>query len=464
MRPPFPSRFPVPASAALLAAACGGASPAPPVPADLAALDPLVAEAVEAALGALERTPQDPAAWAELAMVYHANQLDHLAIEAYDEALARGEDTARNQYRRALVLFGVGREDEALRGLERALELSPQASVPRWRLGEVRLERGELAAAKQAFELATRRNDSFHQAWLGLARVHLLRDEPEQALGALQRVLEDAPRHRHANALLASALRLAGRAEPEDFRFGATTFEPKVHDPWEDEVLERRAESRLARAIRLIVRERPDRAAALLETELAEGRRDITVYGNLAEAYEALGRTADARAALEEALRLAPRNVRFHADLSVLLAEEERFEEALGVLGRALAFAPERAELHLLRWRVLARLGRSEEALAALRRSLELDGRDPRRWVRLANAELAHGDADRAVQAFEEAAAFAPAPPDVLVGLAQALLVAGRLDEAQTALTQAAAHPRADAERIDELGRRLARAVATEEG
>ncbi len=451
----------------LLAGACprAPATAAPPRPERLEALEAPVAAAIEDALAGVAAAPTSAEAWSRLAMVYHANRLPVLALPCYERALALGArapaELARDRYRRALALLDLGRAPEALADLAEARRLAPGAAVPPWREGLVRLEEGALGPARERLEEACRANAGFVPARIGLARVDLLEDRPRDAIAELEGVLAEMPRNRHAKDLLRTA-RLQAGLEPEDApeRARSETFEPQAYDPWEEEVLALRAETRLARAIRLLARDKADRALPLLEAERDLGHVDGTVLGNLAEAYAALGRTADARAALEQALRQAPENVRFHAELSDLCEREGRPAEALRWVERALAFAPERAELHRRAAALLLALGRAPQATAALREALRLDGRDPRLWTRLAQAELAQGDARAAEEACARALALDPDAAEPLLALCAAQLAASELERAAETLARAARHPRADGARVAELGQRLERARA----
>lgn len=450
-------------------ASAGGAAPGPaPVdplrPAGLDALDADVAGAIRAALAALEAAPDDPQAWGRLGMVYHANQLPRLAVEAYDRALERDPSDGKQLYRRALSLLDLGQESAAIEALERSAGLLPGATVIPWRLGTLHLERGELELARVAFAESIERNPGFVPARLGLARVHLLFDENEQAIALLEGVLAEIPRHRHANELLRTARRQAGLADEDPGRLRGSTFEPQAYDPWEEEVLTFRAESRVARAIRLLSRDKADRALPLLEAERAEGRVDITVLGNLAEAYVALGREAEAREALQAALALAPENVRFHSELAQLCEQAGERQRAIELLERAIGFAPERAELHRQLGSLLFASQRLEEGTRALREAQRLDGRDPRSWTRLGYAELALGRRDAAREAFERAVAFEPPPSDALLALAEMHLDEGRLGPAEAELARVADGARVDRARLEALRLRAAAARAAGAG
>jgi CheY-like chemotaxis protein/predicted Zn-dependent protease len=102
-------------------------------------------------------------------------------IEAYDQL--------------ALVWQGMGKLEEACSILERAARLSPN-SVPRQRnLGLVCLKLGNVALAEKAFrkciaigEYSVRRTPD---AYLGLARVCGLKNDPKEALALLQAVQRD---------------------------------------------------------------------------------------------------------------------------------------------------------------------------------------------------------------------------------------------------------------------------------
>ena len=430
----------------------------------LGALEPTVAERVRAALERTKDAPDDLQAWSELAMVYHANRLYRFAVEVYDHVARSERDRAaasagKTLYRRGLCLVELGDIEEARSDVAAAVELAPSAAVPPWRLGMLDIELGRLEEARASFERAIDRNAGFVPAWVGLARVHLQADRNEDALAVLRKVLAEAPRNRHALALERTARLQAGLPESESGRFRSASFEPQAYDPWEDEVLTRRVETPLARAIRFLSRGRAERAVTILEREHEADPTDHMVLLNLVEAYGALGRTQDEQRALSSGLERDPNQLRFLLGLADLYEDQDQLDLALEQLQRAATVAGPRAEVQRRLSRVQAKRGEPEEAVAALREALRLDGRDPRQWSRLGQLELARGNHEGALAAFEEAARF-PAPSiRTLTGLARAALETGALARAREALTLAAQHPGAREEELSELQAAFASAV-----
>jgi tetratricopeptide (TPR) repeat protein len=95
----------------------------------------------------------------------------------------------------ATVYQQLGQTDEACNVLEKAAKMSPNSVVRQRTLGEAALKMGKVDLAERAFRKCI--NDSMHsinkspEPYLGLARVHGIKQEPKEALALLESVKKE---------------------------------------------------------------------------------------------------------------------------------------------------------------------------------------------------------------------------------------------------------------------------------
>ena len=122
------------------------------------------------------------------------------------------EQDPQYQYDKAVVAYRYGLKDEALKYLQRALELAPDHSPSYNLLGLIFLERGNLSQALGYYQKAVEINPEFPEALYGLGRVYEELGEKEKALTAYQRSYQLNPQPEVAFSL-AKALYLSQRLE-----------------------------------------------------------------------------------------------------------------------------------------------------------------------------------------------------------------------------------------------------------
>src|SRR5262245_30621095 len=231
-------------AAGALLAACDPDPAAAALPRPEHLVDPLILARLEPALAACARG--EPGALLELAELYDANDLDELALRAYDLALRQderdlGAPLARVRYHRARVLAELGRVEEALAGFNAALPLAPDQAPLHARRGELLLELGRAGEARAAFARALELEPKGVPQRFGLARVLLFEGDARAAQAALAALAAELPRERLVHGLLARAAQALGdepRARAElalEGRAATTTRD----DPWTEEVLTR---------------------------------------------------------------------------------------------------------------------------------------------------------------------------------------------------------------------------------
>lgn len=417
----------------------GRAGPEPPLPADSARLDPTVGRLVREAHAKTVRSPESAAAWGQLGMVYEANELLDPALPCYARAAELAPDEVRWPYRSARVHRKLGRIPDAIACMEQAVELDPRVAVVRWQLGLLRLETADLAGAEADFTRATRLDPKDPSGWIGLARVHLQREDSRAAIEALRRAIPLRENQAYAHLLLGRALQLAGRTDEALAELALGKAEdPLWPDPFANEMVRHRVgfNVTLDQARALLFGGQPLGAIPLLEQLRRAQPSDPSVINNLADAYSQAGRAQEARALLEEGLANEPRSYTMHLNLSVVLYREGRVEAALEEIERTIALDPTVAQAHDLKGRYFFDAKRYAEALAAFQAELACDDRktDVRLWI--GESLLALRRNAEAAATFEDVSRLHPGLSEAWFGLARARLGLLELEGAEAALIE----------------------------
>src|SRR5262249_20947286 len=355
--------------------------PVPPALADLGPLAPEIADIVGQAREGVVQDPLDGARWGRFGMVCEANGLAGAARDAYANAAALQPAEAKWPFHLAVVESRLGRTDEAIRDMRRAIELNPTFAPAQWRLGLWLLDENQTAGAESAFARATDIDPADRAGWVGLARVYLQRDETERAAGLLERLVASAPTEGYTLQLLGAAYRRLGRDDEaaSAMQVGAKG-EPQWSDPWTDEMLAfRRGYAALLKdATAYVVAGRFPQAIQILEQLQRDKPDDLVLLAHLGQVYVAAGRDGDAVRLLERVIARAPERFEAHVDLATGYMHLGNLTRARAEAERAIAlnasYAPAYETLGLIRWRGEDTRG----AVTAFERSVQLDPRNAR--------------------------------------------------------------------------------------
>jgi tetratricopeptide (TPR) repeat protein len=387
-------------------AACGGDTPTPPDVALVA--DVLDAEgraslraATEAVLGA----PDDAARWRTLGRRYELLDLPAQAESAYAGALRLEPDDARTEYRAAVTARAAGEVERASERMARVVTLDPTYG-PAWRrAGLWRLEDGDVAGAREAFERAAPLLEGRADVPLCMARAALLADDVDLALRHARTAADRAPDDPYVRLVLGTALRRAGlldEAEPHLAAGQGAT--PAFEDPWSAEL----------------------QADAAQDDALAERGR----------ALEAERRWAEAADVYTELLARRPGDDGVSLRLGVALLQSGRADDAIALYDRVLERTPGNYEVAVARASALQTAKRDGEAFRAADGLIE-------RWPDRLPAYLVRGelrrkqaDLEGAREDFERAVALAPSDVRGPLFLGRVLLQSERYEEATEVLVR----------------------------
>lgn len=423
------------AAAVVLAALTAACTRGPAVPSleSFGTLDAAVAALITEHLTALREQPDDANRWGVLGMTLEANGLTPAAADVYATATTLQASHGRWWYHLARLRARDGDADGALAAYDQAIEISPDYVPARTRRGLVLLDRGDLDGAAAAFEVAQNLAASDAAALTGLARVHNARGRYADAADVLTRLLDRAPTDRYAYQLLAVAYRGLGRTrEAEEAVAAGASGEPRVADPWADEVgvYRRGFASMLKDATALGMEGRNSEAIALLERlrDQRPGDEELRTY--LGGMYATAGRTADARRLLDAVLQQHPDNF----DATMNLATAHLFDRAYGeadrLTARALELRPGDMDATRLRGVAAWRAGRLDEAERWLTEAAAGNAKDAKALAWIGDIRRARRQHAQALTAYRQALGRDPLLVEALAGAATSALATGARDEA----------------------------------
>lgn len=455
-----------------LAGACGGpAQPDPgtevpaqvqdiPAPASLDALSPVLADRVRAALGELRAAPQDPERWLALGMTYEANDLAELALACY-EHVTRSDSApklllAKAWSRRAQAHEALGEVEPALEEIQRSIDLVGDYAPSWWRLGNYRFDWGEFDAAAAAFRRATELDPAHSGGFLGLARVALQQDRPEDAIAILNDLLARKPKDSDARRLLRTALTQAGRPE-EAIGIGASWKRKSSpgRDPWLREFRAYKEKPRMEQALADLQGGNAASAVEVLEGLAEERPDDLNVLSFLAWGRHLLGNASGAAEAIAQGLEVDPDSVLILRVQARIQESNGEREEALVTLEHLLSVDPQDTQALRKAGKLFAESGRLAQAYDHWSRLLALDGSDAEVWHLAADALVELDRFDEAEGLCRRAIEHRVNDGELRRALARALAGQERWVEAEEAL--------GPARRFEDADRALLRTIRSHE-
>jgi predicted Zn-dependent protease len=426
-----------------MAGACGPSSGRPSLPRieHATGVDRLVLDRAEEALAAYARG--DDAAALELALVYEANELDVLALAAYDACLALPLSHAEVHFHRARTLAAMGRSEEASQAFAASLALDGDYVPALWRSGSALLDAGRVAEARAQYERAIALEPTNVAARLGLARVQLLGDDPRGALATLEPVVARQPGERFAHGLLARAHQALGdtaRAEAE-LTLEARAAYVSMADPLTSEM--RKRATGIIPAVRkandALAAGKRQEALAILEPVYARDPEKLAIVQMMAKALLENGETARALEVLERGRTQHPDDYKLELLLGIARLGANELEAARTHLVRARALNPDYGPTRAQLGELYARLGNPVEAEHELEAALAADEVELRTFTTLARLLQRQSAHTRALEVLERACDRFPQAPAAWIALAEAQLQGGEREAARTSLAAAEA-------------------------
>ena len=310
----------------------------------------------------------DPARQHNLAEALRRQGRLEEALESYGAVLAIDSDYALAHAAMGDTLFRLGRYEEALGAMARAVALRPDlpfAATLHLHMGRAERALGRPAAAEQHFERARAVDPDDVQPLLDLAGLRLARGRLEDADRILSRVREMRPDDPTTLHNVAETLRRYGRYEDAVATYRAAIAIDGGFAP-----------AYAGLGIALFQWERYAEAIEALERSLAL-QPDLPITGSsllvfLGRAAERLGRP-EAADYLARALRDDPRDREALELLAMLRFGEQRYGEALDLYRTLVEIDPDSAQTHANIGATLYYLDRVQDALLSFQHALALD-------------------------------------------------------------------------------------------
>jgi tetratricopeptide (TPR) repeat protein len=421
---------------------CSGETMAPgePIAAGADAAEPELSAYLQAMVANAHTNLTSATSRGALAMAYDANGFNAAAEVSYEDAGLLDPRDFRWPYFRARILARLGRNQEALASLDRAIDIDDTyAPAWLWRgtwLTDLDQPREAMAAARKVEKIA--RDPATAAAAVSIiARAHLRLDQTGDAVRILETQKAIYP-HPQILRLLATAQRRLGKADPSA---PADADAPPLAWPDAQDQAKmayiRGLSGRLQLAEQLLQAKKPAEALVILEDLYRTHDTDRDLINDLAVAYKMLDRRDEALALLFKGLTAFPDHHPFNFNIAVLEEDAGNDEIALRHLDRALAANPGLLAAHERKFAILVRLERFDEALDVLNESAQYGKSSAETYFK---AGVVAGALERwplAIERFQQAIALEPLIDKGELYLGRSLAEAGRFDEAHIALAKA---------------------------
>lgn len=295
-----------------------------------------------------------------------------------------GNADARNIL--GVSLQAMGKGDEAVAELRRAIKLAPRAPNLFANLGEVLRQNGKHDEAVEALEKAIEFDPKNSQALNNLGIISYDRRKFADASDYYRKALEIRPNMAEALNNLGNALRMTG-----------------------------------------------DIDGAIQAYQDALTHREIypEAYNNLGTLLQQDQRHEEAEHAFRKATAQNPRYVEAHNNLASLYAAQKKEVEALRILGDTLKFAPKNVQTLLLTAKIQMRRNNHPSAEQAARLALKEEPENAEALTVLGQLLHETDRYDEALEVLERALKSNPKSPEALNFYGVALKSVGRLDEAR---------------------------------
>lgn len=301
-----------------------------------------LAEVIVATRTALEQDPRSASAWGNFGRALQVNEVFiDVSRTCFEEAQRLDPQDPRWPYFLANVDLSEGKRDQAIKNLQRSIELcgnqSEDSEGPRLLLGETLASLGQQEDAEEQFRQVLAANPQNPRANFALGTLRLSSGDRPAARAHLQRCLSNPQTRKRASAQLATLFEETGDQTNAEYYAKLESNFPKDAPP-SDKFLSEHAH--LARRKRHRYR--------------------------IVEQMEAQGQLAAAEAILKQLVEVYPQEDTPHLLFARVVAQRGKYDLAEEHLRIALKLAPEKYQAHYLL------------ALALLRRGeVLLEGKQP---------------------------------------------------------------------------------------
>ena len=417
----------------------------PPVPEDLSNYDPALVDVIQRTAQRLRDLPDDNEIRLQLGMVYEANGIYALAEQTYRQYLDLNPHDARVWYRLAIVYEKVGLIKKSIPAIQHAVEFDKNYAPIQWRLGLWLFDAGQIEDAYIAFTRATEIDPDEPAGWYGLARIALVRDEPQNAIEIIDAHLLQGNAAARGYQLLGRAHTILGNTDKAKAALAQTSIgKPHWNDPWTTQAMAFQAGVKAKRALaaRYVIQRNFQKAIPILEDLIKDKPDELTLLSQLSKAYVEIGQPRRAKAILDNAWQTNRDSFQINYALAEVItrtpdATKQELDLALMYVNRAINSNASSSLAFTAKAMIQFRRNQPDSSISAFKHAFGLDSR---RTDQLVNAGFIECNlklfAD-AIVTFETAINRSPDLADAYVGYGVALMELGKLEEARLALLRA---------------------------
>jgi tetratricopeptide (TPR) repeat protein len=343
-------------------------------------------------------------------------------------AMATGD---RNEFKKASQL------------LEEYVRKNPADGVQRQRLGVAYLGQGDLGRAEVEFESALRANPNSKDSVVGLVRIYLERNQPQQAVARLNEQMAQNPNQglwpmlaelhirqndltkaeeTYKRAIALDPADVNARVALADFYLGtkragnaATVYEELVKANGNQGTVE----VRILKGRLLLLDRKYSEAIAELQSAIKEYPNSAKLRYYLGVVYRQDKKADLAESAFSEAVGIDPRFSYAHLGLAQLKLVASAPDQAIRHADDALKLDPRMADAMLVKGNAHLAKGNANDAVSVLQKLVELVPENTIALERFGTAYAAIRDFAKAEAKYQEALQAGPRNIDAVMGLAR---------------------------------------------
>ena len=388
--------------------------------------------------------PQDDEAVGTLGMTLQAYGKHELAETCFRRAAGLDPTSFRWLYYQGNLEGWIGRQDEAVAAIRKALTLLPNSIPGRLRLAQLLFDSGQVDESEQIYRKLASQAPDLATVHYGLGQVQAAQAKWKEAITSYKHSLRIFENYAAAHYGLSMAYRNIG--DLAQARGGLARYEDLKNSPQpaEDpylsavESLSAGGADHFAKASTLLQQGRLQDAATEFEAALEANPRMLLAHTNLISIYGDLGLYEQSKMHFDEAARLAPGSVEAYVNRAAALMRQGRPEDAIQALRKALQMNPFYADAHFQLGLLLDQTKHPDEAIRYYELALENNSNHRPAHYRLGLGLVQHGRFPEGIRHLRQAAQVTDREtPGILQTLGIAYQYAGRPEEARSSLSQA---------------------------
>lgn len=361
------------------------------------------------------------------ALTFHQTTIYENLEVLYRDVIAKNDTAVIAYSNLASHLGSLGRNEEGVELIRKAVEIDPQAPGVHNNLGAILLslcmqrgEQGEMFdECVRELEYTLQLNPRYTSAHSNLAVAMVTAKKPEVAITHLRRALELNPRDARSMFGMGSLLaQLDKKEESQSWYRKALEWDPDM------------AQAHYGLGLQLAESGATDQAIQHWETALRVDPRYPDAHYALANALSGRGEYAAAVEHYRTAIELRPRFVAALVNMGIAQLNLGDAAAAVQSFEEALQKDPDNGEANFTLALALQKAGRPAEAAERLQRILAAEPSRADAQFQLGNMLIAQEKLPEAIEHYAEAVRLRPNYFEALQNLGAALLILGKTDEA----------------------------------